>query len=94
MSDIDAEIALVQKQLDGVSGSSTIGRWTYPRRALISILSIVALITLFRPVWLCKLEYDHEKGKTRASLLFTKTFITALAGSLILFAVMCYFRKF
>ena len=57
------------------------------------ILSILTIIG-FKPVYLCKLEYDEKEGKCKASFLFLKTTIAILCLSVFYFCIITFVPRF
>lgn len=57
------------------------------------ILSLLTIIG-FKPVYLCKLEYDEKEGKCKASLLFLKTSIAFICLSIFYFICITFIPKF
>jgi hypothetical protein len=57
------------------------------------ILSLLTIIG-FKPVYLCKLEYDEKEGKCKASFLFLKSTIAVICLSVFYFLAITFLPRF
>jgi hypothetical protein len=67
---------------------------TLLKQAVISFVLALATVAGFRPVYLCKLEFDEKEGKCKASLLLIKSAIAVLALTLVYLGCIIVIPKF